>query len=195
MHSKCINLSLRKQNNIKKSKHLFFTVTASTSTPAMPMSTTDIPIKYINDTGSTDFSVVVFTKNFSVDTPKTYFAAWEVIRVQTSSGFVYPITTSVGASYQHHDQHNTMGPFGAEPGSTWEINQNNPATAPLIMPGLYACSATNHRMCYCKLVVWCACMRHWPKLITVNSLLTDAPNSGLTRYSGHSSMHGLISLY
>ena len=24
--------------------------------------------------------------------------------------------------------------------------------------------------------------------------LTDAPNSGLTRYSGHSSMHGLISL-
>ena len=31
--------------------------------------------------------------------------------------------------------------------------------------------------------------------ITVNSLLTDAPNSGLTRYSGHSSMHGLISLY
>ena len=30
---------------------------------------------------------------------------------------------------------------------------------------------------------------------TVNSLLTDAPNSGLTRYSGHSSMHGLISLY
>ena len=30
---------------------------------------------------------------------------------------------------------------------------------------------------------------------TVNSLLTDAPNSRLTRYSGCSSMHGLISLY
>jgi len=30
---------------------------------------------------------------------------------------------------------------------------------------------------------------------TVNSLLTDALNSGLTRYSGHSSMHGLISRY
>ena len=29
---------------------------------------------------------------------------------------------------------------------------------------------------------------------TVNSLLADAPNSGLTRYSGHCSMHGLISL-
>ena len=29
---------------------------------------------------------------------------------------------------------------------------------------------------------------------TVNSLLTDAPNSGLTRYSGHSSMHGSTSL-
>ena len=29
---------------------------------------------------------------------------------------------------------------------------------------------------------------------TVNSLLTDAPTSGLTRYSGHT-MHGLISLY
>ena len=29
---------------------------------------------------------------------------------------------------------------------------------------------------------------------TVNSLLTDAPNSGLTRYNGHSSMHGSTSL-
>ena len=31
---------------------------------------------------------------------------------------------------------------------------------------------------------------------TVNSLLTDAPDSGLTRYyTRHSSMHGSISLY
>ena len=39
----------------------------------------------------------------------------------------------------------------------------------------------------------CLIMQHKP--YTVNSLLTDAANSGLTRYSGHSSMHGLISLY
>ncbi len=115
---------------------------------AIPMTTTgDIPIKYINNTDTTDSSVVVFTKNFFHDAPETY-VAWEVICVQTSSEFVYPITTSVGASYQLGDQHNTMGPFGAELGSTWEINQDDQATAPLLKPGLYACSVIDRRMCH-----------------------------------------------
>ncbi len=105
--------------------------------PAIPTSTTDIAIKYINDTGSTDFSVVVFTKNFSVDTPEVYFAAWEVIRVQSSSEFIYPISTSIGASYLLGYQFNTMGPFGAVLGSTWEINQDNKANTPVLSPGLY----------------------------------------------------------
>ena len=32
-------------------------------------------------------------------------------------------------------------------------------------------------------------------MYTVDSLLTDAPNSGLTRYSGHSSVYGYYTIY
>ncbi len=98
--------------------------------------TTDIPIKYVNSTGSTDFSVVVFTKNFSVNTPETYYAAWEVIQVQNSSQFVYPISTAIGASYDLGDQYNTMGPFGAVLGSTWQINQDDKDATPILESGL-----------------------------------------------------------
>ena len=41
----------------------------------------------------------------------------------------------------------------------------------------------NHLICYI------------PQNYTVNSLLTDTPNSGLTYYSGHSSMHRSIDIY
>ena len=87
--------------------------------------TTDIPIKYINATTNTDFEVVVFTKNFSTNTPKTYYAAWQVLRGQTSVQFVYPISTAVGATYTNGGQIITAGPFPAPLGSTWEITQDS----------------------------------------------------------------------
>ena len=87
--------------------------------------TTDIPIKYINATTNTDFEVVVFTKNFSTNTPKTYYAAWQVLRGQTSVQFVYPVTMSVGATYKAGGQLITAGPFPAKLGSTWEITQES----------------------------------------------------------------------
>ena len=87
--------------------------------------TTDIPIKYINATTNTDFEVVVFTKNFSTNTPKTYYAAWQVLRGQTSVQFVYPVTMSVGATYKSGGQLITAGPFPAKLGSTWEITQES----------------------------------------------------------------------
>ena len=87
--------------------------------------TTDIPIKYINATTNTDFEVVVFTKNFSTNTPKTYYAAWQVLRGQTSVQFVYPVSMSVGATYKSGGQVITAGPFPAKLGATWEITQDS----------------------------------------------------------------------
>lgn len=89
--------------------------------------TTNIPIKYINSTGSTDFQVLVFTKNFSLNTPETYFAAWQVLRAQNQAEFQYPVEIEVGASYEHGGQVITSGPFGASLGSTWNISQTSPS--------------------------------------------------------------------
>ena len=99
--------------------------------------TTDIPIEFINSTGKTDFKVVVFTKNFSTNTPETVYAAWQVISVQTSSSFVYPVSTSVEAKYDIGGQTNDMGPFPATLGSTWEIRQESKSGTPTLNEGLH----------------------------------------------------------
>ena len=94
--------------------------------------TSDIPIKYINGTSNVDFEVVVFTKNFSTKTPEVYYAAWQILRGQSSVQFIYPASLSVGATYTDGGQIITAGPFPAKLGSTWEITQENPeATAVL----------------------------------------------------------------
>ena len=87
--------------------------------------TTDIPIKFINATSNVDFEVVVFTKNFNINTPMVYYAAWQVLRAQTSVQFVYPVAMSVGATYRSGGQLITAGPFPAKLGSTWEITQES----------------------------------------------------------------------
>ena len=61
--------------------------------------TTDIKITYVNDTGESDFDVVVFTKNFNENTPKVYYAAWKVFRTQNEATFVYPVSMEVGARH------------------------------------------------------------------------------------------------
>ena len=99
--------------------------------------TTDISIEFINSTGKTDFKVVVFTKNFSTNTPETIYAAWQVISVQTSSSFVYPVSTSVEAKYDIGGQTNNMGPFPAKLGSTWEIRQEPKSGTPTLREGLH----------------------------------------------------------
>ena len=86
-----------------------------------------IPIKYVNSTGKTDFQVLVFTKNFSVNTPETYYAAWMVLRAQTQADFTYPKEIQVGATYEQGGQNILSGPFDANPGSTWSITQKTPS--------------------------------------------------------------------
>ncbi len=87
---------------------------------------TDISIKYVNKTGRSDFEVVVFTKNFSANTPQTYYCAWLILRGQlTSVEFVYPVSTGVGASYEIPGQFFEVGPLYAKLGSTWKISQES----------------------------------------------------------------------
>lgn len=121
------------------SKHRYrFTDTANTSTT---MSTSNVHIKFFADTPFSEnllSSVAVFTKLFSAETGHTYCVAWEVLRPlpQQTLEFVYPTTTqSIGASYQT-DEKNGIGPFSAELGSTWEINQEVEDT-PTLKIGLY----------------------------------------------------------
>ena len=72
----------------------------------------DIPVTYINKTGSADVRVVVYETN----------VAWHVLIAQTQAEFVYPASTGVGAYYTEGNLKTTLGPFPAQPGSTWEID-------------------------------------------------------------------------
>ena len=85
--------------------------------------TDSIPITYKNDTGASDFQVLVFTKNYSTNTPKTFYAAWEVLNAQTETKFAYPVEIEVGATYVKGDQLVISGPFAAKLGTTWTIQE------------------------------------------------------------------------
>ena len=98
--------------------------------------TSDIPIKYVNVTGYTDFEVVVFTKNFSTNTPKTYYCAWQVLRGQSSVQFVYPVSLAVGATYTQGGQKIMAGPFPAPLGSTWQIIQETSTDTAALKQGI-----------------------------------------------------------
>lgn len=74
-------------------------------------------------TGKTDFQTLVFTKNFSTDTPQSNAAAWQVIEAQSGVKFSYPSEIKVGATYKNGDQNVPCGPFDAPLGSTWQITQ------------------------------------------------------------------------
>ncbi len=99
------------------------------------MTATDIPVKYINATGNIDFSVVVLTKNFNLNKPKIYYCAWRILLAQSSVRFIYPVSSSVGATYTQDGQLMKIDPVSAEPGSTWEIQQNPPGSTPVLSEG------------------------------------------------------------
>ena len=112
---------------------------------------TNIPVKYFNDTGKTDFQVVVFTKNFSTNTPETNYAAWQVLRAQSEVDFVYPAENEVGASYEQGGQVIISGPFTASPGSTWDVVQDTPTSTTILSEGgLYELQVTPPDIIYIK---------------------------------------------
>ncbi|XP_019853418.1 PREDICTED: uncharacterized protein LOC109582851 [Amphimedon queenslandica] len=85
----------------------------------------DINVAYVNATGQTDFEVVVFTKNFNINTPNVYYAAWKILRGQAEIEFVYPASMKVSATYTSSGQIVKAGPFPSKLGSTWEITQDS----------------------------------------------------------------------
>ena len=89
------------------------------------MSSRAIPIHYKNLTGRSDFQILVFVKNHSLNTPTAYNAAWEVLNAQSEACFEYPQEIQVGASYLNQDQIVQLGPFRTKLGATWSIDQGN----------------------------------------------------------------------
>ena len=100
------------------------------------MSAGSIPIRYINKTGKTDFQVLVFTKNYSINTPETYHSAWQILMAQSVVDFEYPYDIEIGASYEQGSQKIIAGPFTAELGSTWEINQQTSLSTATLTQGI-----------------------------------------------------------
>ncbi len=91
----------------------------------------DIPITYINGTGAVNFQVVVYETGSKV--------AWRVLVAQTKAEFVYPASTGVGAYYAEDNVKFTMGPFPAQPGSTWEIKQDSAFNAAVLKGAFFSC--------------------------------------------------------
>ncbi len=85
----------------------------------------DISVTYINHTGSVDFQVVVYATN----------VAWRVLVAQTEAEFVYHESTEIGAYYFQGSVKITMGPFPAQPGSTWEIEQEGSYNTAVLKEG------------------------------------------------------------
>ena len=95
----------------------------------------DINIKYVNNTLNTDFDVMVFTKNYSTRTPKTYYVAWHILRGQSSVSFTYPVNIAVGATYQDKGLSIVAGPFVAQLGSSWTIVQAQTSDTAVLKQG------------------------------------------------------------
>lgn len=97
----------------------------------------DIPVEFYNSTGRTDFQVMVSTKNFDISAPPediAEFAAWEVLKTQSSASFIYPGALAVGCTYTQLDTEIKCGPFEAKEGSTWEIVQEMEGVSPILHP-------------------------------------------------------------
>ena len=97
----------------------------------------DIPIKVINDTKRTDLEVLVFATNYNV--PMSTYCAWETLNVKSAvQTFEYPVETFVEATYSNSGSDieiQTLGPFHAEKGSTWQILQPEQDSTPVLKQG------------------------------------------------------------
>lgn len=96
----------------------------------------NIEVKYVNMTGHTQFQVLVFTKNFNTNSIDDCHVAWEVIRAETSSEFLYPIDCQVGVSYRDADKLLTCGPFRAKMGSTWNVTKEKKNGVAIMKEGM-----------------------------------------------------------
>ena len=143
VHGTVVYKTRRLQQNYTKVKHrskLIYTPSRLSNPQiahlALYSNMSAIPIRYINATGKTDFEVLVFAKNFSNTTPQSYYAAWQVLRAQTTSEFEYPVDIHIEINYKEQAQKVTGGPFHADLGSTWEITQESKISTAILTEGI-----------------------------------------------------------
>lgn len=83
--------------------------------------------------------VVIFVKN--VSSPDSYHCAWQILNLSAPGmveTLVYPAETSVEARWSGISLDPLLvGPYPAEPGSTWEILQTEEKGIPLLQKGYY----------------------------------------------------------
>ena len=119
----------------------------------------NIPIKFVNETGETDNTVVVFLKNEDPNAIATPFVAWRTIRTQSSASFSYPTESEVGALYEEDGMKMTAGPLPAHPGSTWEFLQETEHATPTLKEGKYSryykCPYIYRKRVECMAWGWC----------------------------------------
>ena len=100
----------------------------------------DIPIKFTNKTGKTDFNVLVYTANQYVQGDSSISVAYEVLRTQTTVTFVHPRNFAVSATYHKGGQEITAGPIPAIPGNKYEIVKETELDAAIIREGIHITS-------------------------------------------------------
>lgn len=95
----------------------------------------DIPIRFVNKTGKSNFSVAVFAENLNPDAKDTPYVCWLSLRTQTSATFTYPMETQIGAEYEKDGVQLMAGPVPANVGSTWEFLHEKPDSTPYLKEG------------------------------------------------------------
>lgn len=89
---------------------------------------TSIPVYYINETGTTDFTVNIYATKFSKE-------SWRSINAQSSATFNFDLGVEVGASYTDNGLYVVAGPFRTEPGNVWQVKQNSPTSTAILSRG------------------------------------------------------------
>lgn len=99
----------------------------------------NIPISFYNKTGSIDFDVMVFAKNYAMNYSLSYCLAWRILRGQGSVNFNFPRKLQVGAQYNFRNQVVRCRSLDAKPGTTWEIIHENPEDTAVMQQGSSGC--------------------------------------------------------
>lgn len=110
--------------------------------------TNDVQVTVVNNTGMTDFTIVVFAYNANPNAATSPFIAWHTISTQSRSEFVYPAKVRVGARFEDESVMCQSGPFDATPGSTWSIIQETKYSTPVLYEGSYYSNTHTHTKDY-----------------------------------------------
>jgi len=87
-----------------------------------------IPVYFVNATQKYDFTVYVYGSERSNE-------SWRTINAQSSAYFKYNTEVEVGATYRLNGLLIMSGPFIANPGSVWKVQQNTANSTAILSLG------------------------------------------------------------